>query len=55
MQTRRKWMKRVRDRCRSSANTEDFVHSESHLVLSGKMMQAVSPTSFEPLLGFSCR
>ena len=46
------WMKRVRDRCRSSANTEDLVHSESHLALSGKTMQAVSPTSSRSLLGF---
>jgi len=51
----RVWMKRVRDRWRSSANTDNFVHSESHLVLSGKTMQAVSPTSSGPLLGFLCR
>ena len=45
MQASMKWMKRVRDRCRSSANAEDFVHSKPHLALSGKTMQAVSLTS----------
>lgn len=43
----------LRDRCRPSANAEDSVYF--HLTLSGETMQVVSPTSFEPFLGFSCR